>query len=222
MSALAALRATRDARGVAETKSLDAAAAARAGQRRVADLQKRLADLRQAAVAQRVAANDTGTTAEIKAADIHEVALDLEAAEINYRSLAAAHEKAQQASNRAYAAWQKSVCRVAQEHEAAALADVEKAFEILADACARAIAAAKVSLDHGEIRGSHTLPTSMWYGAGGQIVAQLRDIRWPAWPNSIDPGRFKIQFVNEPLASFSGVAEAEAAILSLMTPQEAS
>jgi hypothetical protein len=222
MSALESMGRSREQRDAAEATSAEAAAAARAGQRRLSDLQTRLADLRQAAIAQRVAANDSGTVAAIKASDIHEVELDLEAAEINCRSLTAAHEKAQQAFNDAHGAWQKAVCRFAQEREASALADVETALETLGDACARAIAAAKVSLDFGEIRGSHNLPTTAWYGSGGRLVAHLREMAWPTWPNVINPGRFKVQFVDEPLAKFPGVLEAETAILSLITPQEAS
>jgi hypothetical protein len=221
MSALAALRATRDARDAAETKSLNAAAAERAGQRHVSDLQKRLADLRQTAVVQRVVANDTGTSAAIKAADIHEVELDLEAAEINSRRLTAAREKAQQGLDIAHAAWAKAVCRAAQEQEAVALTEVETALETLGEACARAIAAAKVSLDFGEIRGSYNLPVAEWFGSGGCLAAHLQEMTWPTWPNVINPGPFKNQF-REPLTKFPGVAEAEAAILSLITPQEAS
>ena len=221
MSALENLRLKRETRDATAAKSREAAAAARAGRQRVSALKAQLQQLRQGAVAQRIAANDILSPTAIRAADLQEVALDLEAAEINAQRLANDQERLQQTANTAYAAWRKAVCRVAQEHEATALAEVEAALAALAAACARAIAAAKVSLDFGEIRGRHTLPTTAWYGSGGRLVAHLREMSWPTWPNVIDPGPFRSRYTREPLVNFAGVEEEEANLLTIIGEAEA-
>lgn len=213
MSCLEEMQRLRCALDTALERRADATWASSAQQRKLAEIRRRLEARREEMLAERIAAAAASVEATSSAAELQDLQLDIEAAEELARQLERRREEANALCERAEQAWRKSVCKFAQAQEATAVSEIEGILTALGQACARGIAAAKVSREFGEIRGSYSLDTKRWYGSAGQLTAALRTIEWPRWPNPIGPGPFSIQYVNESLGTLAGVSEAEAAIL---------
>lgn len=213
MSVLEEMQRLRCALDNALERRADATRASSAQQRKLLEMRRRLETRRGEMLAERIAAAAASVESTSSAAELQDLQLDIEAAEEVARQLERRQEEANALCERAEQAWRKSVCKFAQAQEAIAVSEIEGILEALGQACARGIAAAKVSREFGEIRGSYALDTSRWYGSAGQLTAALRKIEWPKWPNPIGPGPFSIQYVNDSLATLAGVSEAEAAIL---------
>jgi hypothetical protein len=203
----------RDALDTALERRKDATRASNAQQRRLAELRTRIEARRGEILAERIASATAAVGQTSSAAELQDLQLDIEAAEVLARQLDQRRDEADTLCERADQAWRKSVCKFAQSEEAAAVSKIENILNALGEACARGIAAAKVSREFGEIRGSYSLDTSRWYGSAGQLAAALRKIEWPKWPNPISPGPFFIQYANESLGTFAGVPEAEEVLL---------
>jgi hypothetical protein len=204
----------RDALDTALQRRTDATRASSAQQRRLAELRTRLEARRGEILAERIASATAAVGQTSSAAELQDLQLDIEAAEVLARQLDQRRDEADKLCERKDQAWRKSVCKFAQSEEATALFEIEKILNALGDACARGIAAAKVSREFGEIRGSYNPDTSRWYGSAGQLTAALRKIEWPKWPNPIGPGPFFVQYVNDSLRTLAGVSEAEEMLLS--------
>lgn len=197
--------------------SEEAAASASKQEMRVADLRRQLERRRAALLAERVAATGNVDFAPGSAAELQDLDLDIEAATLLAAQLEQRRLDANSALEKAKSVWAKSVCKFAQEIEAGAIAEIELALAALAKSCARGVAAAKVSRDFGEIRGSYNMPVAHWFGSAGQLVAQLRQIAWPQFPTSIDPSGFgRPQTAGEVPTTLAGVDEAEISIRKLI------
>jgi hypothetical protein len=191
----------------------NATRASGAQQRKLVEVRRRLGARREEMLAERIAAAAASVESTSSAAELQDLQLDIEAAEQLARQLERRQEEANALCDRAEQAWRKSVCKFAQAQEATAVSEIEGILVALGQACARGIAAAKVSREFGEIRGSYNLDTSRWYGSAGQLTAALRKIEWPTWPNPIGPGPFFVQYVNDSLGTLAGVSEAEEVLL---------
>jgi hypothetical protein len=201
MSALLSrVRTTRLAFDEALDASDAAVAAASQQSRRARRLHERAREVRQSAIEHRIsiaAGDDHG--AQVSPDDTQSSERDAEAADVLAARLAERAEQLSRAATRAEEPWKKAVCAYAQEVETQAIRDIETALEHLSAACARGIAAADISREHGQIRGSHNLGLEKWYGSAGQLVHALRGIEWPTWPNAIDPKGFKVQRTGWPI-----------------------
>ncbi len=213
MSSLEEMQRLRCALDNALERRANATQASSAQQRKLVEVRGRLETRREEMLAERIAAATASVESTSSAAELQDLQLDIEAAEELARQLERRQEGANALCERAEQAWRKSVCKFAQAQEATAVSEIEKILEALGEACARGIAAAKVSREFGEIRGSYSLGCRRWYGSAGELTAALREIKWPRWPNPIDPGPFTIQYVDESLANLAGVSEAEEALL---------
>ena len=216
-AALAAVHATR--------RSLDAA------QRRLEKLEKVAEDkseaaesarrhvqaLRQRVIEHRIADGPGNEQTAITGADVQEAEIDAEAAQVLSARFERQSVDARVCVEKAEQTWRNAVCAYMQDVEAAAIADVERVLEQLVRPCALAIAAAKISKDYGQTRGSTSMPTSHWFGPVGILVSELRKIKWPKWPSAIrPPGALVAQFTNSLPIHFDGVSEAETEILRAM------
>lgn len=213
MSPLEDMQRLRDALDTAVERRTDATRASSAQQCRLAELRTRLEARRGEILAERIASATAAVGQTSSAAELQDLQLDIEAAEVLARQLDQRRDEADKLCERADQAWRKSVCKFAQAEEATALCEIGRMVTALGEACARGIAAAKVSREFGEIRGSYSLGSRRWYGSAGELTAALREIKWPRWPNPIDPGPFAIQYTDESLATLAGVSEAEEALL---------
>jgi len=155
-------------------------------------------------------------------ADLALLEIDVEASRSLESHIQAKLDGAKVTKERAQKAYDDAVCDYAVDLEAAAIRDVEAVLAQLSSACSRAIAAAVVSKDHGRIRGSYNLETNQWFGSAGELVHQLRGIKWPTWPTAIAPGDFKSQYNSAGPNKHPGVDQAVASIkLAIAQPNGA-
>jgi hypothetical protein len=163
----------RDELDSALERRTEATNAASAQQRKLAKIRTRLDARRGEILAERIASATAAVGQTSSAAELQDLQLDIEAAEVLARQLEQRRDEANTLCERADRAWRTSVCKFAQAQEATAICEIERMLAALGEACARGIAAAKVSREFGEIRGSYSLGSRRRYGSAGELTAAL-------------------------------------------------
>jgi hypothetical protein len=209
---LADVHASRTALADADRRLTDCNAAAAKQKRLAAELRERAGRVRKMLLEERVAAVSGGAPASTNSQDLIDSEIDADAADLAAEQLARRAADAATALELARKAYDRTVCAFVQACEADAIGEIEAALDTLSSACAQAIAAADLSKEHGQLRGSYNFPITDWFGAGGQLVYELRKIRWPRWPTELGPREFACQYNREMVTNHPGVDAARASI----------